>query len=175
VRRIFMLAIGAAVLAVGANASAAEIKIGQEVEKNFMEITAVYLQAVTMEPADHAAHGPTDIHLEADIRGAKDDPNGFGPGEWVPYLGVAFSLAKQGSSWTAKGELYPMVANDGPHYGANVKLEGPGKYKLAYRISPPGQGFMRHTDKETGVAPFWEPFTVEWEFTYVGVGKKGGY
>ena len=172
-RRIIIMALFAAAMATGARA--AEIRIGQDVEKNHMEIGAVYLQAVTMEPMDHAAHGPADIHLEADIHAAKDNPNGFGPGDWIPYLGITYSLAKLGTSWTASGDLVPMVASDGPHYGANVKLDGPGKYKLAYRISPPGHGFMRHTDKETGVEPFWEPFTLEWEFTYVGVGKKGSY
>ena len=31
------------------------------------------------------------------------------------------------------------------------------------------------TDRETGVRPWFEAFTVENEFTYAGVGKKGGY
>ena len=35
--------------------------------------------------------------------------------------------------------------------------------------------FGRHTDKETGVGPWFKPFTVEYEFTYAGIGKKGGY
>jgi len=30
-------------------------------------------------------------------------------------------------------------------------------------------------DKETGVAPWPQPFSVEYEFTFAGVGKKGGY
>ena len=30
-------------------------------------------------------------------------------------------------------------------------------------------------DKETGVAPWFEPFEAKYEFTYAGTGKKGGY
>jgi uncharacterized protein involved in high-affinity Fe2+ transport len=68
------------------------------------------------------------------------------------------------------------VASDGPHYGANVKFDGPGKYHVAYTINPPSKvGFLRHTDKETGVGAWWQPFTVDWDFTYTGTGKKGGY
>jgi hypothetical protein len=30
-------------------------------------------------------------------------------------------------------------------------------------------------DKETGVAAWFKPFTVEYEFTFAGTGKKGAY
>ena len=73
----------------------------------------------------------------------------------------------------------PMVANDGPHYGDNVKLTGPGVYKLVLTIASPGDNehahFGRHTDKETGVAPWYKPFNAEYEFVFAGTGKKGGY
>lgn len=36
-------------------------------------------------------------------------------------------------------------------------------------------GLGRHTDKETGVGKWYKPFDVEWDFNYVGTGKKGGY
>jgi uncharacterized protein involved in high-affinity Fe2+ transport len=72
-----------------------------------------------------------------------------------------------------------MVASDGPHYGDNVKLAGPGKYTLKMIISPPSANasahFGRHVDKETGVGAWFKPFTVVNEFTFAGVGKKGGY
>ena len=70
-----------------------------------------------------------------------------------------------------------MVANDGPHYGDNVKLAGPGKYRLTVSIAPPGeaQHFGRHVDKETGVGPWFKPFQVTQEFTFAGTGKKGAY
>ena len=47
----------------------------------------------------------------------------------------------------------PMVASDGPHYGANIKMMGVGNYKVTYHIEPPSKaGMHRHTDSETGVA-----------------------
>ena len=73
----------------------------------------------------------------------------------------------------------PMVANDGPHYGDNVKLQGPGKYKMTLTIAPPTANphamFGRHVDKETGVGPWFKPFTLDYEFVYAGTGKKGAY
>lgn len=156
-------------------AMAGEQTIGEPIEKNGMEIAGVYLQAVQMEPI-HAHHAPADIHIEADIKGLKGNANGFGEGDWIPYLDASYELTKPGSPWKKTGKLVPMVASDGPHYGDNVKMDGPGKYHVVYTISPAAHGFLRHTDKETGVGKWWEPFTVEWDFTYVGsAGKKGGY
>ncbi len=155
---------------------AAETPIGQAIGKNGMEIGAVYLQSVTMEPALPGEDNPSDIHLEADIHAIKGNPNGFGVGEWIPSLQVTFHLTKEGSAWQKTGSLMAMVASDGPHYGANVKMDGAGKYQLTYHINPPPyNGFLRHIDKETGVGKWWTPFDVSWSFTYLGTGKKGGY
>ncbi len=33
----------------------------------------------------------------------------------------------------------PMVASDGPHYGANIKMMGVGNYKVTYHIEPPSK------------------------------------
>jgi hypothetical protein len=167
---------GLAVAALAQPAGAAEVPIGKAVEKNGMEVGAVYLQPVVMAPMLAGMGGPADVHLEADIHAAKGNANGFGPGDWVPYLGITYRITKADSNWIASGPFMAMVANDGPHYGANVALDGPGKYKLTYHILPPPyQGFFRHTDKETGVAEWWAPFDVEWEFTFAGTGKKGSY
>lgn len=155
-------------------ALAGEKPIGEPVEKNGMEIAAVYLQSVMMEP-HHGSHENTDAHIEADIKALKGNKNGFAKGEWVPYLDIDFVLTKPGSDWKVAGKLEPMVASDGPHYGANVKFDGPGKYHVAYTIKSAAHGFLRHTDKETGVGAWWAPFTVEWDFAFTGTGKKGGY
>ena len=166
----------AGALCLAGAASAAEYPIGEAVEQNGMEIGAVYLQPVVMAPEQPGMNVQTDVHLEADIHALPKNPNGFGPGDWVPYLGITYRLEKLGSDWQGFGSFMAMVADDGPHYGANVKLDGPGKYRLTYRINPPSyQGFYRHTDKETGVAEWWKPFTVSWEFAFTGVGKKGTY
>jgi uncharacterized protein involved in high-affinity Fe2+ transport len=163
-------------IAVAGGIQAGEHPIGDPVEMNGMEIAAVYLQPVMMEPMLPGMMEPMDIHLEADIHAARRNQNGFGAGEWVPYLGITYQISKVGSDWSTAGAFMSMVASDGPHYGANIKLYGPGKYLVSYHIVPPPiNGFYRHTDKETGVGKWWSPFDLEWDFTYAGAGKKGGY
>lgn len=157
---------------------AAEYPIGKPQQKNGMEVGAVYLQPVIMEPASQQAAIQTDVHLEADIMALEDNPNGFAPGVWIPYLTVDYSLQRKGSDKTISGTFMPMIASDGTHYGANVKLDGPGKYHLQYTIHPPtynGKPFMRHVDRETGVGEWFQPFTLDYDFVYAGTGKKGGY
>lgn len=121
----------------------------------------------------------SDIHLEADIHAATDNPNGFAEGAWVPHLVVHYELTKLGVDQPQRGELMPMVASDGPHYGDNVKLDGPGDYRLVLTIAPPSANphvhFGRHVDRETGVSPWFEPFIAEYTFTFAGTGKKGSY
>lgn len=178
-RRLWPAAALAASLAVP-TAHALETPIGKPQIQAGMEVAAVYLQPVPMEPAGMMKSvAESDIHLEADIHAQSDNHNGFPDGAWMPYLGVTYEIVKQGSGQKIAGELMPMVANDGPHYGDNVKLAGAGKYTLKLTIAPPGASphshFGRHTDKETGVAPWFKPFSVQYDFTYAGIGKKGGY
>jgi uncharacterized protein involved in high-affinity Fe2+ transport len=177
INRIFVSALTLALFAYSAPAGAEDQPAGDPIEKNGMVIAGVFIQAVKMDPAmPGMKEDATDIHLEADIVALDGNANGFPAGAWVPYLGIEYILAKVGSDWTARGTLKPMVAADGPHYGANVKLDGPGEYTVAFDIKPPStNGFMRHYDKETGVAPWWDPFTYEGRFIFAGTGKKGGY
>ncbi|KIZ40376.1 MULTISPECIES: iron transporter [Rhodopseudomonas] len=159
-------------------ASAKEYPIGKphEVEAAGLEVAAVYLQPIDMEPAGMMRDAKdSDIHIEADIKALKDNKNGYAQGDWVGYLKVTYELTKEGAKDSIKGDAMAMVASDGPHYGDNVKLAGPGKYTLKFNVSPPDGHFGRHVDKETGVAPWFKPFTVEYEFTYAGTGKKGAY
>ena len=166
---------------ISAIALAAETPLGKAYQFDYMEVGAVYLQAVTMEPNQKNMVSNPDIHLELDIHALKGNTNGFGVGEWIPYLSVDYTLTKINSSWKQEGKLIPMVANDGPHYGLNVKLDGPGQYHVRFHINPPIGStknpniLYRHTDKETGVDPWFSSFDKEWDFTYLGTGKKGGY
>ena len=170
-----MLLLGVTLLFSSLQALAGDVEIGT-VNKNGMEIVAVYIQPVTMKPMLPGMMAQSDIHLEADIHALKNSNHGFPEGAWVPYLGITYNLTKKGSSWSKTGTLMPMAASDGPHYASNIKLDGPGKYHLVYHITPPPyNSFHRHTDKETGIAKWWVPFDLEWDFAYVGVGKKGGY
>lgn len=164
------------VAGVVAAAAAKEYPIGKPKTIGGMEVAAVYLQPIEMDPPGMMRDAKeSDVHLEADIKAAKDNKNGYAQGDWVGYLGVSYELTKDGDTQVLKGELMPMVANDGPHYGDNVKLLGPGKYKLKLSVRPPGAHFGRHVDKETGVGPWFDPFTADYEFTYAGTGKKGAY
>ena len=164
-------------------AQAVEYPIGAPQNQAGMEIAAVYLQPIDMEPEGHMRKASeSDVHLEADIHALASNANGFAEGVWIPFLLVRYELTKVGSGEVIKGDMMPMVASDGPHYGDNVKLAGPGKYRVKFSILPPnapdnkvGAHFGRHTDRATGVRPWFKPFDVEWEFTYAGVGKKGGY
>lgn len=163
-------------------AQAAEYPIGhpQKPAGTGMEVAAVYLQPITMEPEGMMRKASeSDIHLEADIHAIANNPNGFAEGDWMPDLVIKFELRKAGSAKVISGDMMPMVASDGPHYGDNVKLDGPGKYTLKLTVSPPSANehahFGRHTDKETGVKEWWKPFTATYDFTFAGVGKKGGY
>jgi periplasmic iron binding protein len=173
----FAAFIGAVVVAGCSTAAfALEYPVGKPQERAGMEIAAVYLQPVTMEPEGMMRKASaSDVHMEADIHAASDNPNGFAEGAWIPYLQVRYEISKHGEGARISGTLMPMVASDGPHYGDNIKLRGPGRYRVKYFITPPGEQFGRHTDRETGVRPWFKPFEIEYEFTYAGVGKKGGY
>ncbi len=174
---------GAILAGFAGTALALEYPIGSPQQQAGLEVAAVYLQAVDMEPEGHMRKAAdSDIHLEADIHALSNNPNGYKEGDWVPYLMVKYEVTKLPNGETMKGDMMPMVANDGPHYGDNVKLTGPGKYKVKFIVLPPnakenplGNHFGRHTDRLTGVRPWFKPFEVQWEFTFAGVGKKGGY
>jgi uncharacterized protein involved in high-affinity Fe2+ transport len=176
-RAIFPCSLGLLLLTATA-VQAKEYPIGAPQQCEGLEISAVYLQPIEMEPAGMMRSVATsDVHLESDIRALADNRQGFQEGSFVPYMNVSFELGKQGSDEAIKGDFHAMVANDGPHYGNNVKLLGPGKYRLMLTVLPPDghSMFGRHTDKETGVAPWFERCELHYEFTYAGIGKKGGY
>jgi uncharacterized protein involved in high-affinity Fe2+ transport len=65
----------------------------------------------------------------------------------------------------------PMNASDGPHYGANIKLNGVGDYHVKFIIQhPEAQGYVLHVDPTTGVpGRFWAtPLVAEWDVVYPG-------
>ncbi|MGN8158002.1 iron transporter [Salinisphaera sp. SWV1] len=171
------LAAASALFALSMPALAAEHSLGKPLVTDGLIIHPVYLQAVDMAPVVPGLNSSqADVHLEADIHAGAHEKHGFDPGAWIPYLTVSYEITKKGSDWSTVGTMIPMVANDGPHYGSNVKLDGPGKYTAHFKILPPPyQGFFRHTTRDTGVPKWWSPITHAWQFTYVGVGKKGGY
>lgn len=161
-------------------AEAIEYPIGEPQYRHGMKIGAVYLQPVVMEPEGMMLSAErADVHLEMDIVASEGNGNGFEAGNWIPYLVARYQLKKVDSDWEQKGDLMPMVASDGPHYGDNVKLNGPGRYQLIFYVLPPSHNknnhFGRHTDRLTGVRPWFKPFEVEYAFVFAGLGKIGGY
>jgi uncharacterized protein involved in high-affinity Fe2+ transport len=173
--RIFSFLLVLPLLLTTPAAVAASFEIGQPLQRHGLNIQAMYIQAVEVhgEQHHHPAGHEADAHLEARITLAADNPYGLPEGAWMPYLGIRFKLSKAGDDWATRGVLEPMFANDGPHYGGNVKLAGGGKYKVELLIDPPQLPY--HTDKETGHGGWWQPFTTSWDFVFLGTGKKGGY
>lgn len=149
-----------------------EFPLGDEHKVGPLTIAGVYFQPVDMEPAGLGGlpASQADMHLEADISANEGNNLGYGVGDFVPYLTVKYKAQKQGSNKVIEGNFMPMSASDGPHYGNNVKLDGPGKYKITFIIeNPEKQSYLLHVDKETGVTGrFWkEPITVSWDFDFI--------
>ncbi|HBA89767.1 MAG TPA: iron transporter [Geobacter sp.] len=161
---------GIAALASGAE-KMKEYPAGEEKLVNKMKIAAVYLKPIDMEPrGTDLPASQADVHLEADIHATKGNPNGFGAGEWIPYLTITYKLDNLDTGASKTGKFMPMVAKDGPHYGGNVKMMGAGNYKVTFTIeSPEKQGFGRHTDKSSGVGKWFQPFNVDYKFKYVPI------
>ena len=153
----------AAALAAGSPVHAKEYYVGEPVVKNGLQIVPNYLTGIQMAGMPPGMDMAKDaIHLEADVHAAKGEAHGLPEDTWIPYLTIRYTLTKPGFSKT--GVLAPMIARDGLHYANGVKIPGPGTYRLTYAISSPA--IYRHADKDTGVAPWWKPFTAEWTFQY---------
>ncbi|WP_422927377.1 iron transporter [Singulisphaera sp. PoT] len=149
-----------------------EYPIGEEVIKNNIKVVAVWLPPVQMEGM--ADMGGDLIHMEADIHATDGNPNGFAKDEFVPYLKVHYKITPaKGGEPIQQGDMVPMVARDGLHYGASVAMPPKGDYRLTYEIKPPSAGGLgRHSDAATGVAGWWEPFNADFEWDCPGPGAK---
>jgi uncharacterized protein involved in high-affinity Fe2+ transport len=148
-----------------------EFPLGDERQVGPLNVAGVYFQPVDMAPAGLGGlpASKSDMHLEADISALPNNNLGYGAGDFVPYLTVKYKVQKQGGK-LVEGNFMPMSASDGPHYGNNVKLDGPGRYKITFIIeNPEKQSYLLHVDKETGVTGrFWkQPLEVSWDFDYV--------
>ena len=136
-----------------------------------LTVNAVYFQPIDMEPSGMGLKAAdASFHLEADIHAnEKGTELGYGKGDFVPDLTVNYEIINNAN--IGSGTFMQMNASDGPHYGANVKLDEAGSYKLVLKIeSPEKKGWMLHVDPETGVkGRFWtEPLEVtfpEWNYT----------
>lgn len=160
--------------------TAEEVTLGAPMTK---QDAGLVMKATYSPPVAIEASGPrgqplflapdkADLFLGVDVRAAKGNKNGYGAGEVVPYLTVAYALVRPGGSRPQRGQLHAVATTQGLRYGNNVKLSGPGIYTLTLTMeSPLKVGFGRHTDLETGVGRWWKPFQAEWTLKYSGSAK----
>jgi uncharacterized protein involved in high-affinity Fe2+ transport len=157
----------------GEEAGFEEFPLGDDFALGPLNVAGVYFQPVDMIPASAGLPASeSDMHMEADISAAENDL-GYGVGDFVPNLTVQYEIIRS-TGEKVEGTFMPMNASDGPHYGANVKLPGPGgpgTYTVRFLIqNPEAQGYVLHVDQETGVpGRFWgAPLEAKWTVDYVG-------
>jgi uncharacterized protein involved in high-affinity Fe2+ transport len=160
----------ASTVAPGEDAGFEEFSLGDDHELGPLNVAGVYFQPVDMLPASAGLPASqADIHIEADISALENDL-GYGVGDFVPNLTVRYEITQK-NGWKSDGTFMPMNASDGPHYGANIKLNGVGDYNVKFFITnPEAQGYVLHTDKTTGVpGRFWStPLVAQWDVMYPG-------
>lgn len=127
-----------------------EYEIWADEEVGFMNVNGVYFQPVPMSGGNEN-YEDYDLHFEADVAALEDNGLGYGPGDWIPYLTVDYEISGSDGSVVAEGTFMPMSADDGPHYGANIKLGDADtlSVKLTFH-SPEENGYIIHLDDETG-------------------------
>ncbi|MBJ7553831.1 iron transporter [Marinomonas spartinae] len=100
------------------------------------------------------------------------NPNGYITNDFIPFCKVTFEVKKVGTSWH-QSFIAPMrLTQTGPEYGQATVLDGAGQYQWTVHYqSPRANGFYRHIDKATGVAPWWKPFDLTYSFSLDSQGK----
>lgn len=88
------------------------------------------------------------------------NPNGFITNDFIPYCQVSYRLKRLAASSNHRAKLPMRLTLTGPEYGHLIEWGKPGRYQLTiHYVSPEHNGFYRHIDKATGVAPWWPPFS----------------
>ncbi len=155
----------AAAAAPGEAAGFTEYPIFEDEEVGFINLSAVYFQPVPMSNGNGNIED-FNIHLEADISALQNNL-GFGVGDWVPYLTVDYKVIGSDETVAAEGTFMEMSASDGPHYGANIALPNADTYSLEFTIhSPEENGYLLHTDAETGPGGSFDDYFAEGNLTY---------
>ena len=158
------------------SALAMNVVFGPDVGINGMKVGASYIQGVMMSPKMKGMDMHADIHMETDVHALPGNPQGFPETAWIPGLKIHYVIKKVGSDWHKQGYYLAMVAQGGPHYGINLKLDGPGQYTVVNHYQPPSEnGYFQHAQAGPGVYPWWKPFTRHYSFGFFGAGKHGGY
>ncbi len=154
-----------AAVAPGDAAGFTEYPIFEDQEVGFLNLSAVYFQPVPMSNGNGNIED-FDIHLEADISALQNDL-GFGVGDWVPYLTVDYKVVGSDGKVAAEGTCMEMSASDGPHYGANIKLPNADTYSVTFTMhNPEENGYLLHTDAETGPGGSFDEFFANGNLSY---------
>ena len=142
-----------------------EYPIFEDEEVGFMNISAVYFQPVPMSNGNENTED-FNIHLECDVSALKNDL-GYGLGDWVPYLTVDYKVVGSNDNTAAEGTFMVMSASDGPHYGANIKLDKADTYSVTFTFhNPEENGYLIHTDAETGPGGTFDEYFADGNLTY---------
>ena len=148
-----------------------EFPIGDDKEVGPLNVGMVYFQPVDMEPQGMGlSAAESSFHLEADIHALANNNLGYAKGEFVPDLTVTYEIINKSNGETAaSGTFMQMNADDGPHYGGNVKLDQADSYTVKLTIASPSErAWSLHFYKETGVkGKFWTtPLEVSYDWDY---------
>ncbi len=149
----------------GEEAGFTEYPIFEDEEIEFINLSCVYFQPVPMSNGNEDVSA-YNIHLEADISALANDL-GYGVGDWIPYLTVDYCVTGSDGEVAAEGTFMVMSASDGPHYGANIALPESDTYSLTITIhSPEENGYLVHTDAETGPGGTFDTYFANGNLTY---------
>ena len=107
-----------------------EFPIWEDEEVGFLNVNGVYFQPVPMSGGNENFED-FDLHFEADVSALPNDL-GYGVGDWVPYMTVDYELTGDNGD-VISGTFMPMNADDGNHYGANIKMPNAGPSTLPRR------------------------------------------
>ncbi len=152
-----------------------ELPIFEDEEAGFMNVNAVYFEPVPMSNGQDNIED-YNLHLECDVS-ALDNDLGYGLGDWVPYLTVDYEVISDNGQGdvAASGTFMVMSASDGPHYGANIKLEEADTYAVKFTFhNPEENGYLIHLDAKTGPGGTFDEYFADgnlevyyegWEYT----------
>ena len=147
-----------------ADAGFTEFPIFEDEEVGFMNVSAVYFQPVPMSNGNENIED-FNIHLECDVSALENDL-GYGLGDWVPYLTVDYDVVGSDGQSAAAGTFMVMSASDGPHYGANVKLDKADTYSVTFTFhNPEENGYLVHIDAETGPGGTFDEYFADGNLT----------
>ena len=141
-----------------------ENEIFSDEEVAFMNVNAVWFQAVPMSNGNENIED-YNMHFECDVSALENDL-GYGLGDWIPYLTVDYKIVGSDGETAAEGTFMVMSASDGPHYGANIKLDKADTYSITFTFhNPEENGYLVHLDSVTGPGGTFDEYFADGNLT----------